>query len=136
MSEKKAGEKLVVTMLECMDQYSIARASSERTNGGKPENPLEATFKEVSSSNQRQHDRLRMGAQVNLNKGDHFIIGDCKDISASGIFLACYPDEKILVNDTVYLMIRLENGEQVFRAKARVARQEKNGYALKFVTAS
>ncbi|SMF07420.1 PilZ domain-containing protein [Pseudobacteriovorax antillogorgiicola] len=128
------GEKLVMSMLQCMDRYSVEQAISSTPL--RPKNPLNITFSEISSLNQRQHDRLSMGAQVNLNKGEIYIIGDCKDISASGMFLACYPDENIFVNDTVHLIIKLETGEQVFRAKARVARQERNGYALKFITAS
>ena len=98
--QNKPGKKMIVSMLRVIDRYSVEKAISRAMK--KCQNPLDSTFLlSEAANNQRLHERLSMIGEVNLNKGDHFIVGDCKDISASGMFVACYPDERIQLTTTL-----------------------------------
>jgi hypothetical protein len=128
-------KKLVIDMLRIMNRY--AGECSSRSLDEKPvRNPLNISFEfdEDAAANQRCHQRVQFPGEVNLNKANQFIVGNCLNISASGMYMTCETADFVRVHDHVHLIIRLDDQNEIFRTPARVIREDRGGYALEFVT--
>ncbi|MFW7378542.1 MAG: PilZ domain-containing protein [Oligoflexus sp.] len=129
-------QRLVIDMLRIINRYEGAKSSQLLHQGQKKQDPLRLCFQfnKGHERNKRNHQRIAFEGEVNLNKDDDFIVGYCLNISASGIYMTCHPQDFVRVNDHVHLIIKLHDNEEIFRAPARVARADRNGYALQFMT--
>lgn len=142
MNAKKAGrqpadhqKKLIVEMLRIMDRYQDLKSSLDLFSG-RSKNPLQVSFdlRQEKPDNLRTHQRVCFAGEVNINKSDQYIVGNCLNISASGLYVSCDPHDEVQVNDMVHLIIKLRDNAEIFRTAAKVTRQDRSGYALKFVT--
>ncbi len=128
-------KRLIIEMLRSMDRYQDLKSSLALISG-QSKNPLQVSFElgKDTQDNLRTHQRVCFAGEVNINKREQYIVGHCLNISASGLYVSCAPKDDVQVNDMVHLIIKLKDNAEIFRTAAKVTRQDRSGYALKFVT--
>ncbi|MGE0173507.1 MAG: PilZ domain-containing protein [Oligoflexales bacterium] len=125
----------ILTTLNLMTKYARQREKSY-LSGDLESETRKRLERQEASRGVRDHKRLKFDAEVKIMSKEGTIVGQARDISASGIFVTT-KDKAFAVDQKVELEIIPRGSARSYHAIASVIRCAENkpfGYGLRFAT--